>query len=142
MSETMQAVEKEDLYPTDVEVWRLHYAETLRHWYQRFMANRDRVAALGGGADGEDESDGGLPLVAIVGAIAGFALVLGAVDMVRVVCNKIIKILSCLSPPRPHLVISAPTRALHCLHCRQLSTQQIPVTKAGEGGGGGGSKGR
>ena len=43
----------------------------------------------------------------------------GAVDMVRVVCNEIIKILSCLSPPRPHLLISAPTRAMHCLHCRQ-----------------------
>jgi cyclopropane-fatty-acyl-phospholipid synthase len=46
MSEAMRAVELEDLYPTDVEVWRLHYAETLRHWYDRFMANRDRVKAI------------------------------------------------------------------------------------------------
>ncbi len=46
MSEAMRAVELEDLYPTDVEVWRLHYAETLRHWHDRFMANRDRVKAI------------------------------------------------------------------------------------------------
>ncbi|MDF0599168.1 cyclopropane-fatty-acyl-phospholipid synthase [Psychromarinibacter sp. C21-152] len=46
MSEAVQAIEKEDLYTCDIEVWRLHYAETLRHWHDRFMANRDRVAAL------------------------------------------------------------------------------------------------
>ncbi|WP_172296686.1 cyclopropane-fatty-acyl-phospholipid synthase family protein [Pseudoruegeria sp. HB172150] len=46
MSEMMEAVEFEDLYTCDVEVWRLHYAETLKHWHDRFMANRDRVAAL------------------------------------------------------------------------------------------------
>lgn len=46
MSEVMTAVEKEDLYPCDVEVWRLHYAETLRHWHDRFMARRDEAAAL------------------------------------------------------------------------------------------------
>lgn len=46
MSETMSAVEKEDLYPCDVEVWRLHYAETLRHWFDRFVANKDKAVAL------------------------------------------------------------------------------------------------
>jgi len=46
MSETMAAVEKEDLFATDVEVWRLHYAETLKHWYDRFMANIDKARAL------------------------------------------------------------------------------------------------
>lgn len=46
MSETMQAVEHQNLVVTDVEVWRLHYAETLKHWYDRFMANIDRVRAL------------------------------------------------------------------------------------------------
>lgn len=43
LSEVMKAVEKEDLYPADIEVWRLHYAETLKHWYDRFMANIDRA---------------------------------------------------------------------------------------------------
>ena len=46
MSEAMAAVEKEDLYPCDVEVWRLHYAETLRHWHDRFTARRDEAVAL------------------------------------------------------------------------------------------------
>jgi cyclopropane-fatty-acyl-phospholipid synthase len=46
MSETMVAVEKEGLYPCDVEVWRLHYAETIRNWHARFMANRDRAKEL------------------------------------------------------------------------------------------------
>jgi len=46
MSETMAAVEKENLYTTDVEVWRLHYAETLQHWHERFMVNIDRVREI------------------------------------------------------------------------------------------------
>ena len=46
LSETMAAVERERLWIADVEVWRLHYAETLRHWYDRFMANIDAVRAL------------------------------------------------------------------------------------------------
>jgi len=46
MSEVMAAVEKEGLVPCDVEVWRLHYAETLRHWHTRFMANIDKARAL------------------------------------------------------------------------------------------------
>jgi cyclopropane-fatty-acyl-phospholipid synthase len=31
---------------TDTEILRLHYAETLRHWSERFAANRARVAEL------------------------------------------------------------------------------------------------
>ena len=46
MSEAMAAGEKEQLWPTDVEVWRLHYAETLRHWEQRFTANTDRAREI------------------------------------------------------------------------------------------------
>tara|TARA_R110002110_G_scaffold12184_5_gene57979 strand:- start:2546 stop:3841 length:1296 start_codon:yes stop_codon:yes gene_type:complete len=46
MSEVLPAIEKSGLIVTDVEVWRLHYAETLRAWRLRFLANRDQVAAL------------------------------------------------------------------------------------------------
>ena len=46
LTEMMGAVEKEVLYATDVEVWRLHYAETLRHWYERFTAHQDAARAL------------------------------------------------------------------------------------------------
>ena len=34
------------LIVTDVEVLRLHYAETLRHWEQRFQANRAKIREL------------------------------------------------------------------------------------------------
>lgn len=46
MSETLAAIEREDFYTTDVEVWRLHYAETLKHWYDRFMAHEAEARAL------------------------------------------------------------------------------------------------
>ena len=46
MSEAMRAVENQDLFATDVEVWRLHYAKTLRHWHDRFVAHIDEARAL------------------------------------------------------------------------------------------------
>ena len=46
MSEAVAAVERHRLVTADVEVWRLHYAETLRHWRERFEANIDKVRAL------------------------------------------------------------------------------------------------
>ena len=46
LSEVMKAVEKEALIADDVEVWRLHYAETLKHWRQRFEARIDEARAL------------------------------------------------------------------------------------------------
>lgn len=46
LSEVSVAIEKAGLWVTDIEVLRLHYAETLRHWRQRFLANRDKAAAL------------------------------------------------------------------------------------------------
>lgn len=46
LSELMAAVEPRGLVTTDIEVWRLHYAETLKHWYDRFVANIDKARAL------------------------------------------------------------------------------------------------
>jgi len=46
LSEIMVACEKERLWATDVEVLRLHYAMTLRHWHDRFMARIDEARAL------------------------------------------------------------------------------------------------
>jgi len=34
------------LLATDIEILRLHYAETLRHWRRRFAANRDAITTL------------------------------------------------------------------------------------------------
>ena len=46
LSEVMPAIERSGLVTTDIEVLRLHYAETLRHWRQRFAANRDTIASI------------------------------------------------------------------------------------------------
>jgi cyclopropane-fatty-acyl-phospholipid synthase len=46
LSEVMKAIEREGLWVTDIEILRLHYAETLRHWRERFARNRDRVKEI------------------------------------------------------------------------------------------------
>ncbi|HVJ84562.1 MAG TPA: cyclopropane-fatty-acyl-phospholipid synthase family protein, partial [Caulifigura sp.] len=46
MSEVFAATERQRLWVTDMEVLRLHYADTLKHWAARFAANRARVAEL------------------------------------------------------------------------------------------------
>ena len=46
LSEVLPAVERSGLITTDIEVLRLHYAETLRHWRRRFAANRDAITTL------------------------------------------------------------------------------------------------
>jgi cyclopropane-fatty-acyl-phospholipid synthase len=46
LSELMASVERAGLVATDVEILRLHYAKTLRHWLDRFQSNRARVAEL------------------------------------------------------------------------------------------------
>lgn len=46
LSEVFGPVERAGLWTTDVEVLRLHYAETLRHWRRRFMAHRANAVAL------------------------------------------------------------------------------------------------
>ena len=46
LSEVIPAIERAGLWITDIEILRLHYAETLRHWRERFNVNRDRVRDL------------------------------------------------------------------------------------------------
>ena len=46
LSELVRAAEGTPLWLTDLEVWRLHYAETLRHWRRRFLANRPQIRTL------------------------------------------------------------------------------------------------
>ncbi len=46
ISEVVPVVERTGLWITDIEILRLHYAETLRAWRTRFLANRDRIKAL------------------------------------------------------------------------------------------------
>ncbi len=46
MSEVLAAVERSGLFVTDLEILRLHYAETIKLWHERFEANRGEIAAL------------------------------------------------------------------------------------------------
>jgi cyclopropane-fatty-acyl-phospholipid synthase len=48
MSEVLTAIEKVGLWVTDIEILRLHYAETLRYWRQRFLANRENIKQMAG----------------------------------------------------------------------------------------------
>ncbi|WP_235917114.1 SAM-dependent methyltransferase [Maritimibacter harenae] len=46
LSEVMTEVEKTDLLPTDIEVWRDHYIRTLQAWKDKFEANVDAVREM------------------------------------------------------------------------------------------------
>ncbi|MBV7377781.1 cyclopropane-fatty-acyl-phospholipid synthase family protein [Maritimibacter sp. DP4N28-5] len=46
LSEVMSEVEKTPLMPADIEVWRDHYARTMRAWQDKFEANLDRVREM------------------------------------------------------------------------------------------------
>ncbi len=46
LSEILPAIERAGLWVTDIEILRLHYAETLRRWRERFIANRHRAIVL------------------------------------------------------------------------------------------------
>ena len=46
LSEVLPAVERSGLINADIEILRLHYAQTLRHWRRRFAARRADAASL------------------------------------------------------------------------------------------------
>ncbi len=46
LSETVAASEREHLMLADIEVLRLHYAYTIRHWYDRTGEAKDKIVAL------------------------------------------------------------------------------------------------
>ena len=46
LSEVLPAIERAGLLVDDIEILRLHYAETLRIWRERFLAHREEVERL------------------------------------------------------------------------------------------------
>ena len=46
LSEVMPSVERSGLIVTDIEILRVHYAETLRHWHARFADRRTAAEIL------------------------------------------------------------------------------------------------
>jgi len=46
LSEALRAIERAGLLVCDIEILRLHYAETLKAWRERFMARREEAVRL------------------------------------------------------------------------------------------------
>lgn len=46
LAEVLPAIEKAGLLVADCEILPMHYAHTLRHWRERFMARKEEAAAL------------------------------------------------------------------------------------------------
>jgi cyclopropane-fatty-acyl-phospholipid synthase len=46
LSEVLPSIEKAGLLVTDIEILRLHYAETLKAWRERFLARREEAEQL------------------------------------------------------------------------------------------------
>jgi cyclopropane-fatty-acyl-phospholipid synthase len=46
LSEVIPAIERAGLLVCDIEILRLHYAETLKAWRERFMARREEAVQL------------------------------------------------------------------------------------------------
>ncbi len=46
LSEVLPCIEKSGLLVTDIEILRLHYAETLKAWRERFLAHREQVERI------------------------------------------------------------------------------------------------
>lgn len=46
LSEITPIIEKAGLYITDLEVWRIHYADTLREWRKRALENKAAIEKL------------------------------------------------------------------------------------------------
>ena len=46
LSEIIKSTEKNSVLVTDIEVLRLHYAKTLKHWYKNFVKNRKKIIEM------------------------------------------------------------------------------------------------
>ena len=46
LSEVLGATERNGLWVADIEILRLHYYHTIRHWRERFAQNRERAAQI------------------------------------------------------------------------------------------------
>ena len=46
VSEVLASIERARLFVTDIEILRLHYADTLKAWRERFLAHRDEAKAM------------------------------------------------------------------------------------------------
>ena len=48
LSELADPIEKSGLAISDLEILRLHYSHTLRHWKERFLSKKDKILEMSG----------------------------------------------------------------------------------------------
>lgn len=80
LSEVLPEIERHGLKVSDIEILRLHYAETLKAWRERFLANREKAITL------YDERFARMWEFYLAGAETGFrhqGLVIHQIQMVR-----------------------------------------------------------
>ena len=46
LSEILQVCEQQNINITDIEILRLHYAQTLKHWYSNFLKNKNSIIKM------------------------------------------------------------------------------------------------
>ncbi len=46
LSEILKVCEKQNINITDIEILRLHYAQTLKHWYSNFLKNKNSIIKM------------------------------------------------------------------------------------------------
>ena len=46
ISEVVNVIEREDLWINDLEILRLHYANTIKHWHNNFKKNKEKIANI------------------------------------------------------------------------------------------------
>ena len=46
MSEVTGPIEKSGLIISDIEVLRMHYSHTLRHWKERYISNKSKILEM------------------------------------------------------------------------------------------------
>ena len=78
LSEVLPVIERAGLLVTDIEILRLHYAETLKAWRERFLAHRD---------DAERIYEPRFARMPRDGAII-FSDLIGKLDVLRVICSQ------------------------------------------------------
>ncbi|PPR47721.1 MAG: Cyclopropane-fatty-acyl-phospholipid synthase [Alphaproteobacteria bacterium MarineAlpha5_Bin9] len=46
LSEILHSTEKNNMLITDIEILRLHYAETLKHWHRNIQKNKEKIISI------------------------------------------------------------------------------------------------
>ena len=46
INEILKVCEKQHIIISDIEILRLHYANTIKHWYKNFLFNKEKIIKM------------------------------------------------------------------------------------------------